>query len=110
MGILGFFGRLDYRLCVLRTTMFNKRVKSKPANRSRQVSDEEEGGAVTASAALDTAPGDGSPSILATKLKQRVKKARPKSRLSFGGGDEEVCARISSLNSLLMMTGVGGGI
>ncbi|KAF9026128.1 GCFC-domain-containing protein [Hymenopellis radicata] len=68
--------------------MFTKRVKSKPANRSKNVSDEEDA-AISASAATETATGSDSPSTLATKLKDRAKKSRPKSRLSFGGAEDE---------------------
>ncbi len=71
--------------------MFTKRVKSKPANRSRNVSDDDAD--ATGSAATEAATGSDSPSTLATKLKDRAKKSRPKSRLSFGGADEEVCSR-----------------
>ncbi|RDB19034.1 GC-rich sequence DNA-binding factor 2 [Hypsizygus marmoreus] len=59
-----------------------KRTKGKPAQRTRQTSPENEprtGAAATR---------DESPSTLATKLKNKVKK-RPKSRLSFGGDEDE---------------------
>ncbi|SJL07673.1 uncharacterized protein ARMOST_11023 [Armillaria ostoyae] len=60
--------------------MFSKRVKSKPSQRLRQASPEDD--------ATDgaTVTGDDSPSTLVTKLK---KKSKPKSRLSFGGSDHE---------------------
>lgn len=65
-----------------------KRTKSKPAQRARETS--------TENVTDDTvsATGDDSPSTLASKLRNRVKKARPKSRLSFGG-EEEVCVVIA---------------
>ena len=34
------------------------------------------------------APVEDSPSTLASKLKKKIQKSRPKSRLSFGGDDE----------------------
>ncbi|GLB38206.1 putative nineteen complex-related protein 2 [Lyophyllum shimeji] len=60
-----------------------KRTKTKSATRTRQASpdnDEEKNA---------QANGDDSPSTLATKLKNKVKRAKPKSQLSFGGEDEE---------------------
>ncbi|KAK0201965.1 nineteen complex-related protein 2-domain-containing protein [Desarmillaria ectypa] len=60
--------------------MFSKRVKSKPSQRLRQTSPEND----TTDGA--TATGDDSPSTLVTKIK---KKSKPKSRLSFGGSDYE---------------------
>ena len=60
-----------------------KRNKTKPTVRTRQTSPENETD-VNASATADD-----SPSTLATKLKNKVKRTRPKSRLSFGA-DEEV--------------------
>jgi GC-rich sequence DNA-binding factor len=65
-----------------------KRTKAKTAQRTRQSSpdnDTETAGAAT---------GDDSPSTLATKLKNRVKK-KTKSRLSFGGDEDEVSVRNS---------------
>lgn len=60
-----------------------KRTKVKTAQRTRQSSpDNDTDNAITAT-------GDDSPSTLATKLKNKVKK-KPKSRLSFGGDEDEV--------------------
>ncbi|KAF8073909.1 nineteen complex-related protein 2-domain-containing protein [Lyophyllum atratum] len=60
-----------------------KRTKAKSAQRTRQGSPED-GAEGTADATLAD-----SPSTLATKLKNKVKRAKPKSRLSFGGNDDE---------------------
>ncbi|KIY62847.1 hypothetical protein CYLTODRAFT_494369 [Cylindrobasidium torrendii FP15055 ss-10] len=68
--------------------MFHKRVsKSKPARRALLDDDHDEApkNDVANSAAE-------SPSTLATKLKDRAKKSRPKSRLSFGGPEDEESA------------------
>ena len=59
-----------------------KRNKTKPTVRTRQTSPENETD-VTASATAED-----SPSTLATKLKNKVKRMRPKSRLSFGEEEE----------------------
>ncbi|KAG7445800.1 uncharacterized protein BT62DRAFT_950695 [Guyanagaster necrorhizus] len=61
--------------------MFSKRVKSKPLQRTRQTSPEDDN--------TDGTPvtGDDSPGTLVTKLKKKSNK--PKSRLSFGGADHE---------------------
>lgn len=61
-----------------------KRTKAKTAVRARQSSPDNN--AETAG----TEAGDDSPRTLATKLKNKVKK-KPRSRLSFGGDDDEVC-------------------
>jgi hypothetical protein len=61
-----------------------KRTKAKTALRARQSSPDND------SETAGTANGDDSPSTLATKLKIKVKK-KPRSRLSFGGDDDEVC-------------------
>jgi GC-rich sequence DNA-binding factor len=61
-----------------------KRSKPKPTGRARQASPDN-----TSEQSGDTAEEE-SPSILATKLKNKVKRAKPKSRLSFGGDEEEV--------------------
>ncbi|KAM6494395.1 Nineteen complex-related protein 2 domain containing protein [Amanita muscaria] len=57
-----------------------KRSKAKPAGRTRSTSPK--GVSVQENE-------QESPSTLATKLKNKVKKSRPKSKLSFGGDDEE---------------------
>lgn len=62
-----------------------KRTKAKPAQRARQTSPDND----TESGPQTTE--DDSPSILITKLKNKVKRAKPKSRLSFGGDEDEVC-------------------
>jgi GC-rich sequence DNA-binding factor len=60
-----------------------KRNKTKPTVRTRQTSPENDTDANASATAED------SPSTLATKLKNKVKRMKPKSRLSFGA-DEEV--------------------
>ncbi|KAF9013201.1 nineteen complex-related protein 2-domain-containing protein [Cyathus striatus] len=60
-----------------------KRTKSKPAARSRQRSPENDSGAKKDETVEE------SPSTVVTKLKNKVKKAKTKSRLSFGGDEEE---------------------
>jgi GC-rich sequence DNA-binding factor len=65
-----------------------KRTKAKPAQRTRQPSSDIDA-EISSTAAVDE-----SPSTLATKLKNKVKK-RPKARLSFGGDEDEVCVCIS---------------
>ena len=67
------------------TPLIFKRKKAKSAQRTRDTSP------VNDSATTAQGAGDDSPSILATKLKNKVKRAQPKSRLSFGGADDEVC-------------------
>ena len=59
-----------------------KRNKIKPTVRTRQTSPENETD-VNASATAED-----SPSTLATKLKNKVKRTMPKSRLSFGAEEE----------------------
>lgn len=55
---------------------------SKPSQRSKEI---------PRSNVVDSeANVEESPSILATRLKKKIQKSRPKSRLSFGGEDEEV--------------------
>ena len=60
-----------------------KRTKAKTAQRTRHSSDND-------TEAATAATGEESPSTLATKLKNKVKK-KTKSRLSFGGDEDEVC-------------------
>ncbi|KAG6905475.1 hypothetical protein DXG01_002492 [Tephrocybe rancida] len=59
-----------------------KRTKAKPAQRARQLDVEQNAEATSQD------NGEDSPSTLATKLKSKVKRAK-KSRLSFGGDEEE---------------------
>ena len=59
-----------------------KRGKTKPTVRTRQTSPENETDFNASATAED------SPSTLATKLKNKVKRTRPKSRLSFGAEEE----------------------
>lgn len=77
--------------------------KSKPAQRTRPSSPEPD---------VNDTGGNESPSTLVTKLKTKVKKARPKSRLSFGGDDDEVCFLNAQKNSMLMfgVEGEGGEV
>lgn len=65
-----------------------KRLKSKPTQRTRPSSPDPE---LTANHDEQTSAvsRSSSPSVLAAKLKSKVKKAQPKSRLSFGGADDE---------------------
>jgi GC-rich sequence DNA-binding factor len=72
-----------------------KRTKAKTAQRTRQSSPD------NATETAGTETGDDSPSTLATKLKNRIKK-KPKSRLSFGG-DEEVGVRIAHKDIVLIL-------
>ncbi|EDR13826.1 uncharacterized protein LACBIDRAFT_309262 [Laccaria bicolor S238N-H82] len=65
------------------STLIFKRKKAKSAQRTRDASPDND------SATTAQGTGDESPSILATKLKNKVKRAQPKSRLSFGGADDE---------------------
>jgi hypothetical protein len=76
--------------------------KSKPATRTRERSPgvDEAGAQIIGDATVQE-----SPSALANKLKSKSKRAKFKSKLSFGGGDE-VCVSIASQNNLLI--GVGG--
>lgn len=66
-----------------------KRNKTKPTVRTRQASPENDSDANASATAED------SPSTLATKLKNKVKRTKLKSRLSFGAEEEEV--RVSAL-------------
>jgi len=63
--------------------IFKRKSAAKPAGRARQASPDHD----------TTEPNatDDSPSTLATKLKKKIQRAKPKSRLSFGGEEEEVC-------------------
>ncbi|THV03055.1 hypothetical protein K435DRAFT_716253 [Dendrothele bispora CBS 962.96] len=72
--------------------MFNKRVRSKPSNRARPPSDNEDADtedatSVAATSATDT--GGESPLSAVKKFKEKTKKTKTKSRLSFGGDEEE---------------------
>jgi GC-rich sequence DNA-binding factor len=78
--------------------LFIKR-KSKPTVRARQSSPEPDSN--------DTA--NESPSTLATRLKNKAKRAKPKSRLSFGADEDEVCVLIARKNLVLMVGKEGGG-
>lgn len=60
-----------------------KRKKTKPTVRARQTSPEYDTDAIT------SATADDSPSTLVTKLKNRVKRTKPKSHLSFGEEEED---------------------
>lgn len=74
-----------------------KRSKTKPGQRARQKSPDAN------DATSDFTPqGDESPITLASKLKNKAKRAKPKSRLSFGGDDDEVCV-ITVLGELILM-------
>jgi GC-rich sequence DNA-binding factor len=80
-----------------------KRSKPKPGQRARQKSPN-----ANDTASDFTSPAeDGSPITLASKLKNKVKRSKPKSRLSFGGEDDtEVCV-FTDMGELVLM-GVGG--
>jgi hypothetical protein len=74
-----------------------KRSKTKPGQRARQKSPDAN------DATSDfTSQGDESPITLASKLKNKAKRAKPKSKLSFGGDDDEVCV-ITVLRELILM-------
>lgn len=80
-----------------------KRSKSKPGQRARQKSPDAN------DATSDfTSQGDESPITLASKLKNKAKRAKPKSRLSFGGDDDEVCV-ITVVKELILMGGAMEG-
>lgn len=79
-----------------------KRTKSKPGQRTRQKSQDAND---NTSASEFATQGDESPITLASKLKSKVKRAKPKSRLSFGGDeDTEVCV-FNVLRELILMVG-----
>ncbi|ESK88444.1 gc-rich sequence dna-binding factor-like protein [Moniliophthora roreri MCA 2997] len=63
--------------------MFKQRTKSKPAQRTRPSSPEEEDNESA------TVTAEESPSTLVKKFKDKTKRNGPKSRLSFGGGEDE---------------------
>ena len=67
--------------------IFKRKGTTKPIQRARERSPENVD--TSEASALDIA--EDSPSILATKLKKKIQKSRPKSRLSFGVEDDEVC-------------------
>jgi GC-rich sequence DNA-binding factor len=81
-----------------------KRSKSKPGQRARQKSPD--GNNVTSDF---TSQGDESPITLASKLKNKAKRAKPKSKLSFGGDDDEVCV-ITVLKEFILMCGAMEGV
>ncbi|KAK1232650.1 hypothetical protein PQX77_004212 [Marasmius sp. AFHP31] len=64
--------------------MFNKRVKSKPTQRARAASPEEPEENDSAKASTEE-----SPSTIVKKFKEKSKRNKPKSRLSFGGDVED---------------------
>jgi len=72
---------------------------AKPVKRVREKSPESQSKTDT-DGGLATPTVEVSPSTLATKLKKKIQKSRPKSRLSFGGDDE---VRMSSLSSVLLI-------
>ena len=79
-----------------------KRNKPKPARRARQVSPEQERDGGNSSTGDATPSGDAqdeSPATLATKLKNKMKRPKTKSKLSFGGPDEEVSLLVATLTS-----------
>lgn len=70
-----------------------KRTKSKPSQRARKKSPDADDTATAGETSDYTSQGGGggeSPITLASKLKNKAKKAKTKSRLSFGGNDDEV--------------------
>ena len=86
------------------------RRKAKPATRTRQTSPPENG---ATDATTETA--ENSPSTLAIKLKNKIKKtSKTKSRLSFGGDDNDDEVRVSnslqgSMLIVIIMVGRVGG-
>jgi len=64
--------------------IFKRKGTAKPIQRAREKSPEHADANVSETA-------EDSPSILAAKLKKKIQKSRPTSRLSFGVEDEEVC-------------------
>lgn len=80
-----------------------KRTKSKPAQRAREKSPTANDFATGEDTSDYTSQGGESPITLASKLKNKAKKAKTKSRLSFGG-DDEVCV-INGIQELLLMVG-----
>lgn len=79
--------------------MMFKRKSTKHAQRARAIDSDAASGEATSDTAAGT--GDESPSILATKLKNKLKsRNKPKSKLSFGG--EDVRSRIPRLGYVLM--------
>lgn len=81
-----------------------KRTKSKSTPRARLKSpDANDTGSEQTSQAE-------SPITLASKLKNKAKRAKPKSRLSFGGDDDsEVCVLTGLRDLVLMIVGMEGG-
>jgi len=76
-----------------------KRSKLKAGQRAREQSPD------TNDAASDVTSqaGDDSPITLASKLKNKAKRSKPKSRLSFGGDDDnEVCVFTASEDPVLI--------
>jgi len=69
--------------------MFNKRTRSKPSNRARPPSDNEDAEPSLADTSA-TETGGESPLSAVKKLKEKTKKSKTKSKLSFGAEEEEV--------------------
>jgi GC-rich sequence DNA-binding factor len=67
--------------------------KSKPTARARASSPEPD----------TNDSGIESPSTLASRLKNKAKRAKPKSRLSFGADEDEVCVPIAPKNIVLIV-------
>jgi hypothetical protein len=61
---------------------------AKPVQRVREKSPEVQSETDTDGGSAPETAVEESPSTLATKLKKKIQKSRPKSRLSFGGDDE----------------------
>lgn len=87
------------------SVIFRRPLKQKPGQRARQKSPD----ANDSASDLTSQAGDESPITLASKLKNKAKRSKPKSRLSFGGeGDTEVCVIIDLEEPLLMGEGLEG--
>lgn len=80
-----------------------KRTKSKPSQRARAKSPDVNETETDQNSQTD------SPITLASKLKNKAKRAKPKSRLSFGGEDDtEVCVFNDLQEFMLMGVGLEG--
>src|ERR1700735_2700946 len=80
--------------------IFKRSSKQKPGQRARQKSPDSND---TTASDFTSQAGDESPITLASKLKNKAKRSKPKSRLSFGGDDDtEVCVFTDPGESLLM--------
>lgn len=97
------FGPLSTTTIMSDSSVVFRRTKSKPTARARAQSPDANDTGSDQNSQTD------SPITLASKLKNKAKRAKPKSRLSFGGDDDaEVCVLNDLKEFMLMGAGLEG--